>query len=238
MANANCRTELLLGHEAVEKLNGANVLCVGTGGVGGHVAEMLARAGIGHMTIIDGDRVDESNMNRQIAATADTVGMEKVNAMKKRLLAVNPRIEVTAINRFITDSDIEPILSATHFDYIADAIDSVGVKCRLIEKAFEFGIPIISSMGAGARTDISKIHIDKLAGTHHDGLAKAVRKRIHNAKISNSLDVVFSDEEPNRNGIAESDNGSRKTIVGTVSWIPAAFGCHMAGHIVMKLTQK
>lgn len=237
MAKYNSRTELLLGQEAVARLAGANVLCVGVGGVGGHAAEMMARAGIGHMTIVDGDKVDESNLNRQIVATTATVGMTKVAAMKERLLSVNPDIEVTAIDKFLLDTDIEPLLESARFDFIADAIDSVGTKCRLIEMAFQLGIPIVSSMGAGARTDISEIHIDKLARTHHDGLARAVRKRIDNAKISNSLDVVFSSEEPDPNGVMESAEGLRKTTVGTVSWIPAAFGCHMARHIILKLTE-
>lgn len=238
MANYNSRTELLLGKDAVAKLAAAHVLCVGVGGVGGHAAEMMARAGIGHMTIVDGDRIDESNMNRQIVATASTVGVAKVEAMKDRLLSANPDMEVTAIDKFLLDTDIEALLTSARFDFIADAIDSVATKCRLIDMAFELGIPIVSSMGAGARTDISKIHINKLARTHHDGLAKAVRKRIGNTKISNSLDVVFSSEEPDPAGVMESAEGLRKTTVGTVSWIPAAFGCHMARHIVLKLTEK
>ncbi len=237
MTNSHSRTELLLGHAAITKLRDASILCVGVGGVGGHAAEMLIRAGIGHMTIVDGDKVDESNLNRQIAATTATIGMPKVIAMKERLLQINPELEITAIEKFLLDSDIEPLLSGGKYDFIADAIDSVATKCRLIESAFEHDIPIISSMGAGARTDISKIHMDKLGKTHHDGLAKAVRKRIGNADISNSLDVVFSSEVPIPNAVAESAEGLRKSTVGTVSWVPASFGCHMARHIVLKLTE-
>ncbi len=237
MTNSNSRTELLLGEPAVARLKDANILCVGVGGVGGHAAEMLVRAGIGHMTIVDGDKVDESNLNRQIVATTGTIGMSKVDAMKERLLQINPDLEITAIEKFLLDSDIEPLLSSNRYDFIADAIDSVATKCRLIESAFERSIPIVSSMGAGARTDISRIHMDKLGNTHHDGLAKAVRKRIGNANISNSLDVVFSSEEPNPNAVAQSAEGLRKATVGTVSWIPASFGCHMARHIILKLTE-
>lgn len=237
MTDYHSRTELLLGHEAIIRLRATSVLCVGIGGVGGHTAEMLARAGIGHLTIVDGDKVEASNLNRQIVATTATVGTDKVTAMRERLLSVSPRIEVTAVGKFLTEQDIAPLLESSGFDFIADAIDSVAAKCRLIEKAFELGIPIISSMGAGARTDITKIHVVKLAATHHDGLARAVRKRIGNTKISNSLDVVFSDEEPDSGGTMESLDGLRKTTVGTVSWIPAAFGCHMARHIILKLTE-
>lgn len=229
------RTELLLGKEAVEKLSKANILAVGAGGVGGYAIEMLARAGVGHMTIVDGDTVDTSNLNRQIIATIPVIGQPKASTIALRLKEINPLIEIQVIDNFLYESDVEPLLKEGHFSFIADAIDSVGTKCKLIEKAFEFGIPIVSSMGAGARLDIGRIHIEKLCRTHHDGLGKAVRKRLSHTDIPQKLDVVFSDEPARPEATVESEVPGRKMTVGTVSWIPAAFGCRMAQYIICKI---
>lgn len=232
------RTELLLGKEAVEKLSNANILAVGAGGVGGYAIEMLARAGVGHMTIIDGDTVDTSNLNRQIAATIPAIGQPKAATIAARLKEINPEIEIRTIDSFLYEPDVEPLLKDSGFTFIADAIDSVGTKCALIENAFRYGIPIISSMGAGARLDMERIHIEKLCRTHHDGLGKAVRKRLSHTDIPQKLDVVFSDEPAKPEAVVESDIPGRKMTVGTASWIPAAFGCRMAQFIIGKIIQQ
>ncbi len=235
MSDFSSRTELLLGKDAVKKLASANILAVGVGGVGGYAVEMLARAGIGRMTIVDGDKIDSSNLNRQIAATIPAIGLPKAQVMAERIKDINPGMELTVINRFLMESDVRPLLDSQDFTFIADAIDSVGTKCALIREAFDAGIPIISSMGAGARLDPDRISIVKLSMTHHDGLSKAVRKKFTNSNIPKLLDVVFSDEPAREYAVVESDTPGRKMTVGTVSWIPAMFGCRMARHIVEKI---
>lgn len=236
MSEATSRTELLLGTDSIAKLTGQNILVVGVGGVGGYAVEMLGRAGIGHVTLVDGDIVEPSNLNRQIAALTDTLGKNKAQVMADRLRQINPEICVHVIPQFIQEGDVCGLLDSQNFTFIVDAIDSVGAKCRLISEAFARGIPIISSMGAGARTRASDIHIEKLSRTHHDGLSKAVRKRLTGTGIPERLDVVFSNEEADRNAILPRENESAKGTVGTVSWIPAMFGCHIAQYVILKVT--
>lgn len=238
MSLFSSRTELLLGKEATEKLASAHILCVGAGGVGGHAIEMIARAGIGHITIVDGDTVEPTNLNRQIAATLPAIGQPKALVMEERLRQINPDIMLKAMDKFLYEQDIAPLLDSDNFTFIIDAIDSVATKCELISQAFERGIPIISSMGAGARTDACKVHIVKLSRTHHDGLSKAVRKRLTGTGIPDRLDVAFSEEESNPNAVIVSDMPGRKMTVGTVSWIPAVFGCHIAQYVITKILKQ
>lgn len=238
MSDFSTRTELLLGTDGMDALFRAHVLIVGVGGVGGYAAELLGRAGVGHMTLVDGDAVDVSNLNRQIIALSTTVGMNKPEVMAQRLEQACPGISVTTVCRFLGEDDIVPLLDSDRFDFIVDAIDSVGPKCMLIEKAFEYGIPIISSMGAGARTDCVGVHLSKLSKTHHDGLSKAVRRRFKDTDIPSRLDVVFSEEQAIADAvIPASEHGARPTV-GTVSWLPAVFGCHIAQFVVEKITGK
>ena len=238
MSQFSSRTELLLGKEAIARLSSAHVLCVGAGGVGGHAIEMIARAGIGHITIIDGDTVEPTNLNRQIAATTPVLGQPKATVMEERLRHINPDISIRAINRFLYEQDIAPLLNSDNYTFIVDAIDSVPTKCMLISQAFERGIPIISSMGAGARTDAGKVHIVKLSQTHHDGLSKAVRKRLTGTGIQDRLDVVFSEEAANPAAVITSDSPGHRMTVGTVSWIPAVFGCHIAQFVITKILEQ
>lgn len=238
MSETTSRTELLLGKDSIARLAEQNILVVGVGGVGGYAVEMLGRAGIGHMTLVDGDNVEPSNLNRQIAALTTTIGCNKAQVMAERIKQINPGIEVRVIPQFITEEDVCRLLDSRKFTFIVDAIDSVGAKCRLITEAFAREIPIISSMGAGARTKASEIHIEKLSRTHHDGLSKAVRKRLAGTKIPDRLDVVFSNEQADPEAVLPRLEGSAKGTVGTVSWIPAMFGCHIAQYVVLKITGK
>lgn len=238
MSEMTSRTELLLGKDSLQRLSAQNILVVGVGGVGGYAVEMLGRAGIGRMTLVDGDDVEPSNLNRQIAALTATLGQKKAQVMADRLRQINPGIEVNVIPQFISEEDVCSLLDSQEYTFIVDAIDSVGAKCKLISEAFSRGIPIISSMGAGARTNAGQIHIEKLSRTHHDGLSKAVRRRLSGTKIPDKLDVVFSNEEADREAVLPREEGSSKGTVGTVSWIPAMFGCHIAQYVVLKITGK
>lgn len=238
MSDISIRTELILGPDGVETLRKSHVLVVGVGGVGGYAAEMLGRVGVGRMTLVDGDAVDVSNLNRQIIALESTIGKNKSDVMAARLEQTNPEISVTPLCKFLKEEDIEPLLDSAEFNFIVDAIDSVGPKCMLIEKAFERGIPIISSMGAGARLHAECVHVAKLSKTHHDGLSKAVRKRFKDTDIPSRLNVVFSEEQSLPDAVIPAQEPGARPTVGTVSWLPAVFGCHIAQFVVEKLTGK
>lgn len=228
------RTEILLGEETVLKLSRARILIVGIGGVGGNATEMLCRAGIGNITIVDGDCVEESNLNRQIISLNSNIGESKVTAFAKRLKDINPDLNIEPIYRYLKEEDIPAFLENSEYDFIVDAIDSVGPKCCLIKEAFNRKIPIISSMGAGARIDASKVHIDRLSHTHHDGLSKAVRRGLNDKIISNRLEVVFSDEAPMTNN-QECATDVKKKPIGTISYIPAVFGCYLSQYVINRL---
>ncbi len=212
---------MMLGKDALERLGNANVAIFGIGGVGGHAAETLARAGVGKITLIDSDRVSVTNINRQIIATHDTVGMYKTEAMLSRIKSVNPSCEVTAVNIFYSD-ETKSSFDLSSFDYIADCIDSVSSKLLLIRSAKESGVPIISSMGAGNKLDPTRFRVTDISKTHTDPLAKAVRTRLRACGI-NHLKTVFSDEEP---------TGSGERLPGSVSFVPGVVGMIMGGEII------
>ena len=183
MTNWLERTELLLGEEKLATLRQANVLIVGVGGVGAYAAEMIVRAGVGRMTIADADKVSESNINRQLIALHSTVGREKCDILAERLKDINPDLELTIVNRFIKDSETDALLDSAKFDYVVDAIDTLSPKLALIKGALDRSIPIVSSMGAGAKTDPTLMEIKDIAKTHHCPLAHMRRKRLHKIGI-------------------------------------------------------
>ena len=169
------RTTLLLGEDKLQLLKNANVLVVGLGGVGAYAAEMIARAGVGRMTIADADVVSESNINRQLIALHSTIGREKSELMAERLRDINPDIKLTVVNRFIKDDETDALLDSDKFDYVVDAIDTLSPKLALIKGALDRNIPLVSSMGAGAKTDPTKMDICDIAKTHHCPLAHMLR---------------------------------------------------------------
>lgn len=230
------RTEQLFGAEKTERLRRAHVLVVGIGGVGAYAAEMLCRAGIGEMTIVDADTVQPSNINRQLPATHATIGRLKTDVMHERLLAVNPALVLHVLPVYLTEADI-PDLLATHYDFIVDAIDTIAPKCALIIEAYRRGLPLVSSMGAGAKSDITKVRFARLGDTYHCGLSKAVRTRLR--KEDKSLlktPVVFSTEQADRAAIVtvEGEPG-KKSTAGTVSYMPAVFGCYLAEYVIRQI---
>ncbi len=231
------RTELLLGEKKLRKISNSRILVVGLGGVGAYAAEMLCRAGVGHLHIIDADIIHASNRNRQLLALKSTEGESKAELMKQRLLDINPNLKITAERQFIT-GEISKELLSHKFDYIVDAIDSISPKIFLIANALKENIPIISSMGSGGKTNPTKIHIADFKETYNDKLARMLRKRMHKMGIYGGFKVVFSSEQTDPNAVKFIDNErNKKTTVGTLSYMPAMFGSFMAAEIIRELAE-
>ncbi|MBQ3233884.1 MAG: tRNA threonylcarbamoyladenosine dehydratase [Alistipes sp.] len=229
------RTELLLGEEKLARLRSANVLVVGVGGVGAYAAEMIVRAGVGRMTIADADKVSETNINRQLVALHSTVGREKCEVLAERLRDINPDIELKMVNRFIKDSETDALLDSEKFDYVVDAIDTLSPKLALIKGALERGIPLVSSMGAGAKTDPTLMEIKDIAKTHHCPLAHMLRKRLHKIGIKRGFRAVFSPEPVREGAMILCEEQNKKSNVGTISYIPALFGIGCASVVIRDL---
>lgn len=234
--NWNDRTLRLLGREAADKLRDASVLVVGVGGVGGYAAEMLARTGVGHLTLIDADAVAESNINRQLIATHSTVGESKVVLFAERFHDINPEAEINVIMNFLTADNLMTVFEKNRFDYVIDAIDTVSPKVALISHCLLKGIPIISSMGAGGRLDPTKIGYFDLWDTREDGLARAVRQKLKAASLRRPLKVVASTEKPSSRSLVEVESLNKRTSYGTVASIPAIFGIFLANHVIRKIS--
>lgn len=235
MTNWLERTELLLGGEKLDMLRRARVLVVGVGGVGAYAAEMIARAGVGHMTIADADCVSESNINRQLVALHSTVGRPKCEILAERLRDINPDIELTIVNRFIKDNETDELLDSAPFDYVVDAIDTLSPKLALIKGSLDRGIPLVSSMGAGAKTDPTLMEIKDIAKTHHCPLAHMLRKRLHKIGIKRGFWAVFSPEPVREGAMILCEEQNKKSNVGTISYIPALFGIGCASVVIRSL---
>lgn len=230
------RTELLLGEDKMQRLRKAHVLVVGLGGVGAYAAEMICRAGVGEMTIIDADIVQPSNINRQLPATHATIGRAKAEVLAERFRDINPEVKLHVKAEYLKDDMIPELLDGSHFDFIVDAIDTVAPKCYLIYHALQRRLPIISSMGAGAKKDITQVRFADLWETYHCGLSKAVRKRLQKLGMKRHLPVVFSTEQANANAVILVDNEqNKKSTAGTISYMPAVFGCYLAEYVLRKL---
>ncbi|MBQ8775493.1 MAG: tRNA threonylcarbamoyladenosine dehydratase [Alistipes sp.] len=229
------RTELLLGEEKLARLRRANVLVVGVGGVGAYAAEMIVRAGVGRMTIADADKVSETNINRQLVALHSTIGEEKCEVLAKRLRDINPELELKMVNRFIKDSETDALLDSEKFDYVVDAIDTLSPKLALIKGALDRGIPLVSSMGAGAKTDPTLMEIKDIAKTHHCPLAHMLRKRLHKIGIKRGFRAVFSPEPVREGAMILCEEQNKKSNVGTISYIPALFGIGCASVVIRDL---
>lgn len=229
------RTSLLLGDEKLEKLQNANVLVVGLGGVGAYAAEMIARSGVGRMTIADADTVSPTNINRQLIALHSTIGKEKSELMADRLRDINPEIELTVVNRFIKDDETDALLDSDKFDYVVDAIDTLSPKLALIKGCLDRNIPLVSSMGAGAKTDPTKMEICDIAKTHHCPLAHMLRKRLHKIGIRSGFRAVFSPEPVREGAMILCEEQNKKSNTGTISYIPALFGIGCASVVIRGL---
>lgn len=236
MENWQQRTELLLGEDKLARLGGAHILIVGLGGVGAYAAEMLCRAGVGKMTIVDADTVQPTNINRQLPAMRSTLGQLKAEVLAVRYQDINPRLKLTVLPIYLKDDNIPGLLDSADFDFIVDAIDTVNPKCYLIYHALRRGIKIISSMGAGAKKDITQVRFADLWETYHCGLSKAVRKRLQKMGMNKKLPVVFSTEQANPEAIIlTEDEPNKKSTAGTISYMPAVFGCYLAEYVIRKI---
>jgi tRNA threonylcarbamoyladenosine dehydratase len=230
------RSQLLLGDEKVMALMGKNVLVVGLGGVGGICAEMIARAGVGRMTIVDGDTVDLSNCNRQVVALHSTEKQNKTDVLAARLRDINPLIALTVVNDFLKDEKTFALLDNGNFDYVVDCIDTLSSKVFLIKGCVDRNIPVVSSLGAGGKVDPSQVQVTDISKTYQCNLAKYVRKYLRKLNIKKGVTVVFSPEEADQSRIIETEKAyPKKSIIGTISYMPAIFGCTAASVVIRGL---
>ncbi len=229
------RTELLLGSEKLERLKRAHVLVLGLGGVGSAAAEMLCRAGIGKLTLVDADRVEPGNRNRQLIALISTEGRMKTDVLAERLRDINPSIELELIPKYLKDEPMMALLE-TKFDYIVDAIDTLSPKAYMLLNGVKLGHKIVSAMGAGAKTDITKIQIADISETHTCTFAFDIRKRLRRIGISTGFKAVFSTEHPIKTSVVfNNSTKNKKSIAGTVSYMPVVFGCYCASMVINDL---
>lgn len=232
------RTSLLIGEDKLRYLTKSHVMIVGLGGVGSFAAEFIARSGIGKMTIIDGDVVDPTNRNRQLPALATNHGQSKALIMAERLQAINPELELTVIKEFINPEMVVQLLQ-TKPDYIIDAIDSITPKITFIKLAFESGLPLVSSMGAGAKLDPTKLQVVDISKTYNCPFAQQIRKMLKQYQIRKGVKVVFSPEEPIKESLMLTDGKNyKKSAYGTVSYMPAVFGAVVASVAIRDLMEK
>ena len=233
------RTQLLLGDEKMETLLSKHVLVVGLGGVGGICAEMIVRAGVGKMTIVDADTVDLSNTNRQIPALHSTAGKEKAAVLAERLKDINPELDLTVLPVYIKDELTSKLLDENHFDYAVDCIDTLSPKVFFIRGCIDRKIPIVSSLGAGGKVDPSKVVITDISKTYQCNLARYVRKKLHAIGIRKGLQVIFSAEAVDRERILVTEKAyPKKSIIGTISYMPAIFGCMAASVVIRALYEQ
>lgn len=224
------RTELFLGSEHLARLASSRVLVVGLGGVGSWAAEMLCRSGVGHLTLVDADSVDVTNINRQMPALVSTVGRPKCDVVAARLREINPQADIVAVNMFV-DADNIPSLLDGGYDYVVDAIDSLPQKAALIVECWQRGLNIVSSLGAGAKGDLSLIRIGDLWRSEHCVLGKNLRRLLRDYRGKYRLPVVYSMEDARKDALAPSPGGG-KPIIGTVSYYTTTFGCYLAAYVI------
>lgn len=231
------RTRLLLGEKDFNKLSDSHVLIAGLGGVGGYVAEQLARAGIGELTIIDGDTISPSNMNRQLIALHSTQGQSKAEVMAARIRDINPSIRLHVKNEFLRDQAIIDLMSQP-FDYVVDAIDTLSPKVFLLYYAVQNHQHIVSCMGAAGKFHPERIEICDIAQSHHCRLAFHIRKKLHKLGITTGITTVFSAEPVSKSAVIEEESQNKASNVGSISFMPAAFGCFCASAVINGLLGK
>ncbi len=237
VTNWQSRTQLLIGEEALVRLSSAHVLVVGLGGVGAYVAEMLCRSGVGELTLVDGDVFTETNLNRQLPALRTTLGKPKTEVLAERLLSINPNVKLHLHSVFLRDELTTELLQKCRYDFVVDAIDTLSPKVFLLYHALQNGLRVVSSMGSAGKMDPSQVKIADISKSEYCRLAKMVRKRLHKLGVKRGITVVYStetvvdsavvltkDEEPNKN-----------STVGTISYMPAVFGCFLASFVIREL---
>ena len=232
------RAELLFKPEGIEILKNANVLIVGLGGVGSFAAEFIVRAGVGNVTIVDGDTVDITNVNRQLPALHSTVGQPKVEIVGDRLMDINPELNLTRVQEFLSPERATEIVTKD-FDYVLDCIDSITPKLHLIVAAKRAGVKVISNMGAGGKMLAGKVVVKDISKTDVCPLAKVIRKRLKKMGISSGVKAVFSLEKPDESSLKMTDGSNfKKSFFGTNSWMPGLFGLHSAETVIRYLLKR
>lgn len=229
------RTELLIGKNNINKLQKAHILVVGLGGVGAYAAENICRAGVGEMTIVDGDYLNPSNKNRQLPAVESTMGKPKAEVLGNRLLDINPDLKLNIIQEYIKDEKMIEILDKP-FDYVVDAIDTLSPKVFLIYHSLQKGLKIVSSLGAGGRIDPTKVTIKDISKSFNCRLGFLLRKRLRKLGVHKGFKVVFSEDKADINAVVVDEPGeNKKSTVGTISYMPPIFGCFCASVVIRDL---
>jgi len=232
------RTSLLLGDDSFNKLVTARILLVGVGGVGSYAAEALVRAGVGSLTLIDGDVVQPSNINRQLHALTTTIGLPKVTVMAERLQLINPSLHVSPRQVVVTPGDV-PLLLAEPYDLVLDAIDSFDAKLALISGCVKRGMPVLASMGAAGKLDPTRVRCADLAESQGCRLARKLRKLLRREGITNGVRVIYSDEAFASHGFGQKElEGDARRPMGSISYLPAMFGLQMAAEALRLLMKK
>ena len=233
------RFSMMVGEDGIEKLNNSRVIVFGVGGVGSYTVEALARAGVGHITMVDFDEISESNINRQLHSLRSTIGKSKVDVMKDRILDINPEINLKKINEFLEPERMEEILTQEKFDYVLDCIDSLSPKLALIITCKRKKIKLVSAMGAGGKTDPSKVMVRDISKTNNCFLAKQIRKKLKKEQIHKGFRCVFSTEIQDENSLKMTDGSNyKKSFYGTISYMPAIFGLYAAAEVIRFLLKK
>jgi tRNA A37 threonylcarbamoyladenosine dehydratase len=233
--NWDDRTRLLLGENNTDKLKKANVIIVGLGGVGAYAVEMLCRAGVGHLTIVDGDVVEESNRNRQLPALVSTWKKPKTEVVAARLLDINPELVLTIYPEYLHDERTIEVLESQPYDFVVDCIDTLSPKTFLIYHAVRKGYKVVSSMGSGGKIDPEKVRIADISKSHDCNLARVVRKRLHRLGIRDGVTVVYSPEVVPESAIRLEKSVNKISTVGTISYMPPVFGCYIASVVIREL---
>ncbi|MEG1376267.1 MAG: tRNA threonylcarbamoyladenosine dehydratase [Myroides sp.] len=229
------RAELLFKPEGLEVLKKANVLIVGLGGVGSFAAEFIVRAGVGNLTIVDGDTVDITNVNRQLPALHSTVGQPKVEIVGDRLMDINPELNLTRIQEFLSPERATEIVTKD-FDYVLDCIDSITPKLNLIVAAKKAKVKVISNMGAGGKMVAGKVVVKDISKTDVCPLAKVIRRRLRKMGVNKGVKAVFSLEKPDESSLKMTDGSNyKRSFFGTNSWMPGLFGLHSAETVIRHL---
>lgn len=233
------RTELLLGKERMDRLRHSHVLVVGLGGVGGYAVEILCRSGIGELTIVDADSVRQSNVNRQLIASQETIGQAKAGLWAERLRSINPEVKLHVHEIFIKDEVTEELLSAAPYDFVIDAIDTLSPKVNLIKSLMSRGLPFVSAMGAGAKEDPTMIRIAPMTKVKNCTLARFVRKRLRKLGVPPDFTVVYSEELPKDEAVLLTDGEqNKKSTAGTIAYLPAVTGCYCAHVAIQHLSNQ
>ncbi len=235
MTNWLQRTELLIGNEGIEKLKNSHVLVVGLGGVGAYAAEQICRAGVGTMTLVDGDAVEETNRNRQLPALISNEGRPKAEVLAERFQDINPEIKLNIFNHYLENDEIDELLKVGNYDFVVDAIDTLTPKSILIEKTLKAGFPLVTSLGAGGKFDPSLVAVADISKTFNCKLARKLRKRLNRVGISTGFDAVFSSEMVDIDKVITVQGKNKASTVGTISYMPPVFGCFCASVVLRGL---